>query len=561
MIGISQRRIFVMFEENRDFYPTPEPLVEKMLEGVNFDTVSSVLEPSAGKGDLVEGFTTIFQRKTYSRWGGRDLDTDCIELQPELQMILKGKGYRVVHNDFLTYHTYKKYDLIISNPPFSQGAKHLLKMLDMQESGGGVICLLNAETLKNPYTAERKVLLQRLTALQADIQYIEGAFLGAERKTGVEVAIVKVFIPQKEASSFIFEETLRKAEDLEYKERAEQDQDTALAENDLIKAVVKQYNIEVEAGIKLIDEFYAIKPKILRSFDESDKCLGSILCLTLNNGANNIYANAVTYNGFVKMVREKYWKALFNNPMFTGALTKKLLRDYRGRVAELANYDFSEYNILTLKEEMSKQVVKGVEEAIISLFDELSCKHHWYDETSNNIHYFNGWKTNKSWIINKKVIIPLSGYKDLGYSWGGYNPSHRDVLDKLADIEKGFNYLDGGLTDSVDMEAILKKAKEDGQTKKIPLKYFTVTFYKKGTCHIEFTNDDLLKKFNIFGSQRKGWLPPSYGKKSYAEMGAEEQAVVNEFEGEQEYNKVVKNKGYYICKTENLLMLGSGEEL
>ena len=547
-----------MFEENKDFYPTPESLIEKMLEGVSFDTVSSILEPSAGKGDLAEGISKIFEKRTYSRWGGRDLDLDCIELQPELQMILKGKGYRVVHNDFLTYNTYKKYDLIISNPPFSQGAKHLLKMLDMQENGGGVICLLNAETLRNPYTAERKVLLQRLTALQADIQYIEGAFLGAERKTDVEVAIVKAVIPQKEGASFIFEDTLRKAEDLEYKEKAEQEQSTAVAENNLIKAIVKQYNIEVEAGIRLIDEYNAIKPHLLRSFDESHKILGSILSLTLNDGKDSRFASC-SYNGFVKMVREKYWEALFNNPKFTGSLTQNLLKDYRSRVAELANYDFSEYNILTLREEMSKQVVKGVEEAIISLFDELSYKHHYYNETSNNIHYYNGWKTNKSWIINKKVIIPLSGYRDMCYSWGGYDPSHRDVVAKLADIEKGFNYLDGGLTDSVDMEAILKQAKEDGQTKGIPLKYFTVTFYKKGTCHIEFTNEDLLKKFNIFGSQRKGWLPPTYGKYSYEEMDPDERAVVDEFEGEQEYSKVVGNTGYYICKTENLLMLGSGE--
>ena len=549
-----------MFEENKDFYPTPAPLIEKMLEGVKFDEVFSVLEPSAGKGDLAEGISKIFEKRTYSRWGGRDLDMDCIELQPELQMILKGKGYRVVHNDFLTYNTFKRYDLIISNPPFSQGAKHLLKMLDMQENGGGVICLLNAETLRNPYTAERKVLLQRLTALQADIQYIEGAFLGAERKTDVEIAIVKVVIPQKESRSFIFEDALRKAEDLEYKEREELGAETALAENDLIKAIVKQYNIEVSAGIKLIDEYYAIKPHILRSFDESHKILGSILNLTLNDGKDHRF-DCVSYNGFVKTVREKYWEALFNNPKFTGALTQNLLKDYRSRVAELANYDFSEYNILTIREEMSKQVVKGIEEAIIDLFEELSYKHYYYDETSNNIHYFNGWKTNKSWIINKKVIIPLSGYRDLAYSWGGYDPAHRDVVAKLTDIEKGFNYLDGGLTDSVDMEAILKKAKEDGQTKKIPLKYFTVTFYKKGTCHIEFTNEELLKKFNIFGSQRKGWLPPSYGKKGYKEMDPEEQAVVNEFEGEQEYSKVIGNTGYYICKAENLMLLGSGEEL
>lgn len=549
-----------MFEENRDFYPTPEQVIEKMLEGVKFDTVQSVLEPSAGKGDLAEGIKKIFERKTYSRWGGRDLDMDCVELQPELQMILKGKGYRVVHNDFLTYSTYKRYDLIISNPPFSQGAKHLLKMLDMQENGGGVICLLNAETLKNPYTAERKVLAKRLQDLDAEIEYIEDAFKGAERKTDVEIALVKVFIPQKENSSFIFEETLRKAEDLEYKEREELGEETALAENNLIKAIVKQYNIEVGAGIKLIDEYNALKPKILRSFDERDKSLGSILSLTLNNGKDNRFGT-VTYNEFVKMVRKKYWEALFDNPKFTGALTQNLLKDYRSRVEELADYDFSAYNILTIREKMSKQVVKGVEEAIIALFDELSYKHHWYNETSNNIHYFNGWKTNKSWLINKKVIIPLSGYRDLAYSWGGYDPSHRDVVGKLTDIEKGFNYLDGGLTDSVDMEAILKQAKEDGQTKRIPLKYFTVTFYKKGTCHIEFTNEELLKKFNIFGSQRKGWLPPSYGKKSYTEMDAEEQAVVDEFEGEQEYSKVMGNTGYYICKTENLMMLGSGEEL
>lgn len=558
MLNISHKEVILMFEDNKDFYPTPEGLAEKMLEGVDFNMVQTVLEPSAGKGDLVESINSIFERKTYSRWGSRSLDMDCIELQPELQMILKGKGYRVVHNDFLTYSTYKQYDLIISNPPFSQGAKHLLKMLDMQESGGGIICLLNAETLINPYTAERKVLLQRLDELQAEIEYVKDAFKDAERKTGVEIAIVKVFIPKQKKASYIYEETLRKAEDLEYKEKAEAES-TELVENDFIGAIVKQYNIEVEAGVKLIDEFNAMAPHIMRYFGEQDNILGSILQLTINNG--NPRDNTVTYNRFVKEVRRKYWRALFDNPKFTGRLTSQLLKDYHNRVEDLANYDFSLYNILTLREEMSKQVVKGVEDAIIELFDELSHKYHYYNETSNNIHYFNGWKTNQSWIINKKVIIPLNAYRDLHFSWGGYYPDHRDVLSKLTDIEKGFNYLDGGLTDSIDLEAVLKKAKEEGQTKKVQLKYFTVTFYKKGTCHIEFTNEDLLKKFNIFGAQRKGWLPPSYGKKSYNEMEPEEQAVVNEFEGEQEYSKVLCNTGYFIPKTENLLMIESKEEL
>jgi hypothetical protein len=84
-----------------------------------------------------------------------------------------------------------------------------------------------------------------------------------------------------------------------------------------------------------------------------------------------------------------------------------------------------------------------------------------------------------------------------------------------------------------------------------------VTFYKKGTCHIEFTNLDLLAKFNLFASQRKGWLPPSYGKKTYNDMTREEKAVVDDFEGQQEYNKVMQNKDYYFVESNQLLQLGA----
>lgn len=75
----------------------------------------------------------------------------------------KGKGYRVIHDDFLTLHTYKHYDLIITNPPFSVGAHHLLKAIEVQEtSDGAIICLLNAEMLRNPYRNERKAKNSKL---------------------------------------------------------------------------------------------------------------------------------------------------------------------------------------------------------------------------------------------------------------------------------------------------------------------------------------------------------------------------------------------------------------
>lgn len=52
----------------------------------------------------------------------------------------------------------------------------------------------------------------------------------------------------------------------------------------------------------------------------------------------------------------------------------------------------------------------------------------------------------------------------------------------------------------------------NGQIKKIPLRFFDITFYKKETRHMEFTNMELLNKFNIYASQSKGWLLSCYGK-------------------------------------------------
>lgn len=106
------------------------------------------------------------------------------------------------------------------------------------------------------------------------------------------------------------------------------------------------------------------------------------------------------------------------------------------------------------------------------------------------------------------------------------------VYKTLNDIERTLDYLDGGHnTKDVDLMEVLKSACTAGINRKIECKYFNITVYKKGTCHIEFTDLDLLKKLNLYGSQKKGWLPPSYGKKAYKDMTVEEKAVIDDFEG------------------------------
>lgn len=544
-----------MFTNNSDFYPTPKNLIDKMLDGLEWKMIHTILEPSAGKGNIVEVLRE--KQKFNNKWYTTiKLDIDCIESDENLRAILKEKNIRVVHDDFLTYDTMKEYDLIVMNPPFSNGCKHLLKALKFQQrNGGAVVCLLNAETLKNECNNERIMLNRMLREYNADVQYIRDAFVDAERKTGVEVALVKVKLPDIHRESVIFD-GLERA--IARKECVYDAENTQVAENDFFKAIVEQYKMEVEAGVKFIREYYAMAPRILYRFKKDEKT-GK----TVQSGGNildlRIGRSSATINEYIREIRGKYWSALFDNPKFIGQLTYDLQRAYYNKVEELKDYEFSLHNIYELKIDMSKKVVKGIEDTIISLFDELSSKYSYYDECTNNIHYFTGWRTNKAWIVNKKVIIPLRGWRDLEYSWGGFKPTNSEVSGKLKDIEKCFNYLDGGLTEAVDLEKSLEFAEEYGESKNIVLKYFNVTFYKKGTCHITFTNEELLKKFNIFGAQHKGWLPPSYGKKKYSDMTSEEKAVVNDFEGEAEYNKVMCNTSYYLADTNSMLMLDMAE--
>jgi hypothetical protein len=526
-----------------DFYPTPVDLIRKMLSGIKLEEINTILEPSAGKGGIIDYIVQKIDALS-SSWScnKRQVDIDCIEIDENLQHILKGKGYRVVHDDFLTFSTFKRYDLIVMNPPFSDGEKHLLKALEIQQNGGRIVCLFNAETIRNPFSNARKDLVRKLDELNAEIEFIQGAFIDAERKTGVEIAMIKVNIPAGEKRSFILDD-LKRGERFT---RINRD-DSQIVEADFFENIVHRYNFEVQAGLNLIDEYLALEPFILEKFKENG---GDIKTIALSvDGAKHDWEMGNTY---IKKIRYQYWKALFDSDNFSKIFTTKLRSAYYERLKDLEHYDFSLYNIYSIKAELVKSMSSSIEETIIALFDDFSHKHHWHDETSKNIHFYNGWKTNQAWYINKRIVIPyMKAFND----WSGKFDIDYQVKNKLADIEKVFDYLDGARTDHIDLETELKRAGSVGQTSKIPLKYFKITFYKKGTAHIEFTNPDLLKKFNLFGSQRKGWLPPSYGKATYEDMTQEEKTVVDEFEGAAEYRKVLAQKDYFICKSIELPML------
>lgn len=124
---------------NKEFYPTPKPLSEKLLkpfvEEISKRNTKSytLLEPSAGKGDILEYIEDLKDKHWNSMKHNFNIYT--IEINEELQMILRGKHYNVIFDDFLKWKPSVLVDLIVMNPPFSNGDEHLLKTIEVLEEG------------------------------------------------------------------------------------------------------------------------------------------------------------------------------------------------------------------------------------------------------------------------------------------------------------------------------------------------------------------------------------------------------------------------------------------
>ena len=537
-----------------EFYPTPSSLAGKMIARVDWKCVYSVLEPSAGKGDLLHALER-YAKKYRSPLERRDFSVrqncDTIERDTNLQFILRGKGFRVIADDFLSYDALKRYDVILMNPPFSEGDKHLMKALMLQENGGQICCLLNSETIRNPYTKLRQKLVQMLMEHNARIEFIKDAFKYAERPSDVEVAIVYVNIPQARKASSILE-GLKKAQEQE----SQHNEPTAITNSsDWIHAMIDNYQFEIRAGNALLEEYMTIVPYIMVG---SDVFKEPVIQISAGGEKYRQGSENELINAYIHRVREKYWHEFMYHEKLSevvGAMPSAMLEEYQNKAGSMAEYDFDEYNVRQCILDMRLQLSKGMNDAILALFDKLSAEHAYYPECTKNRWYYDGWKTNKAHKIGKKCIIPANGC--FAESWSSDFLRTYRCYNILADLEKVMNYLDRGQTAfhcNLDMELRRANAIEKA---KVDTTYFEATFYKKGTCHIKFHPDaqHIIDRLNIFAGLHHSWLPPYYGKVKYDDMDAEGRAVIDSYQGKTDYAKVVAAPTDFLPVTQSILKL------
>jgi phospholipid N-methyltransferase len=115
------------------FFPTPEHIVEKMLSMISINDSHDILEPSAGKGNIIDKIP----------FTGNIV---AVELNPEYESILKTKTENVIISDFLNVNPdLKKFDVIIMNPPFSkqQDIDHILHAYKFLKPNGKLISVIS----------------------------------------------------------------------------------------------------------------------------------------------------------------------------------------------------------------------------------------------------------------------------------------------------------------------------------------------------------------------------------------------------------------------------------
>ena len=120
-----------------DFYATNPKAVDMLFNSFNeIDLFNcKILEPSAGQGHICNALKKLGASKI-----------DCVDI------VDRGLE-NVICTDFLDWKTYNRYNLIITNPPFSLAKEFIEKSFELLDNDGYIIMFLKIQFLEG---AKRK---------------------------------------------------------------------------------------------------------------------------------------------------------------------------------------------------------------------------------------------------------------------------------------------------------------------------------------------------------------------------------------------------------------------
>ena len=294
-----------------------------------------------------------------------------------------------------------------------------------------------------------------------------------------------------------------------------------------IDRLIREYDLLCEAGIALMQKYNGVAPRIHNA--SNGDYTKPIIEMSVNGKHCGNICHPGDLNRFLRAARSRYWQELFDLPELRSKMTSAMRDEISAEPSAMSrDYEFSEFNIRQVLDRIVGQIATGVEDAILNCFDKLSAEHSYNQNVEN-------WERpllqrlgelSKAHYVNSKCVIPTYGCFARGYKTDKHG-NWKDTLEgldvrgcfsALDDLEKALDHIDCGETVPTSLEHTLKMAADNGVTS-VPCKYFSVTFYKKGTCHIKFYDQKIVDKLNIYVGRQRMWLPPNLRQGSLRRYG------------------------------------------
>lgn len=471
---------------NKDFYPTPHGIIDTMLIGV--DIAGKVfLEPSSGNGNIIDYL---------KREGAKEVL--CCETSDDLAIISGQKG-RLIERDFLNVKAEQisHIDCIVANPPFSADEKHILHMWDIAPGGCQIVSLCNYQTYDQAYTQERRQL-KSIILKNGSIQNLGDAFSTAERKTNVEIGLIKLFKP-KGSGDDEFDGYFDLSEEYEQ-------QEVGLMGYNEIRSIVNRY----VGAVKMFDSVMEANKQINELINPISNQLG------ITFGAVSYNKHSIDRDTFKKELQKSSWRTVFGKMKMEKYTTSSVMGQLNKFVETQEKIPFTMGNIQKMVEMIIGTHGGRMGKVLVEVFDWLTERH------KENRVGLEGWKTNSMYFVGMKFIAPYCG-AGMGYS-GQPEIRYSGHGEKIDELVKALCYLTGKNYDNYESlydffrPEQVKGDNEYSYPKQYIYKewgkwldwgFFEIKVYKKGTLHARFKDEKVWEMFNVACSKAKGWALPT----------------------------------------------------
>lgn len=448
---------------HKEFYPTQESTLLKM----GIDCSNKICyEPHAGKGDIVDYLL---------KNGAKEVIAS--EINEDLRHVVSQKC-RLIGTDFLdvSAEDISHVQLIVMNPPFSNADEHILHAFEIAPEGCDIIALCNWETLNNTYERTRRQLRAKIDGYGIKSN-MGPEFDTAERKTGIDIGMVKLFKPALGGNNS-FEGFFMEDDEIEA-------QGEGILPFNEVRALVQRY----VGAMKIFDDLQ----DCMESLKYTTSALG-MTDFTLSVGHND---TVTTKEQFGKALQKKSWVHIINKMGIRKYVTSGMLADINKFVETQTQVRFTERNVYHMIDMIVQTRGENFDKALLKAVDRFT------EYTHENRFSHPGWKTNDSHMLNKKFIVDYMAERsgEGMVEIGGY--SQRSRAEYLDDLTKSLCYLKGDMYNDSKSFSYMKnltKEVEDRSGVKSPSRYFkTNTWYDfhdffefkvylKGTMHLRFKN-------------------------------------------------------------------------